>query len=199
MQMHMTTPHDIGLEQVQPNGDGAMFNIKTAGRADESLKITDGHMRIVEEESEMSGDSGTEEPDAEEDRLDRELDALYENYQRRREERDAKERAKKARKQKETDEWGGLSGSDDNGGEATTDGESDFKSSFPLRPPPSGEGLSSKAAMFFDQDFFKDLGISDHGLVICSVAILTKRRPFWYGGIALGVVGAVLGLVGLVL
>lgn len=162
MQMHMTTPHDIGLEQVGPNGDGAMFNIKTAGKADESLKITDWRMQNIEEESETSDESGTEESDVEEDRLDRELDSLYENYQRRIEERDAKERAKKARKQKETDEWEGLSGSDDNEREPTTDGESDFKDIFPLRPTPSGEGLSSRAAMFFDQDVFQDLGISDH-------------------------------------
>ena len=161
MQMHMTTPHDIGLEQVGPNGDGAMFNIKTARMADDSVKITDGRMQIAEEESELSEASDMEESDFEADQLDRELDSLYENYQQRREERDAKERAKKARKQKETDEWGGLSGSDDNEGEPTTDGESDFEDSLPLRSATSSQGLSSRAAMFFDQDIFQGLGISN--------------------------------------
>jgi AdoMet-dependent rRNA methyltransferase SPB1 len=163
MQMHMTTPHDIGLEQVGPNGDGAMFNIKTAEKAGDSVKSTDGRTQNVEEESEVSDVSETEESDAEGDRLDRELDSLYKNYQQRREDRDAKERAKKARKQKETDEWGGLSGSDDKEGEPTTDGESDFEDSLPLRPASKSAGLSSRAAMFFDQDIFQGLGISDRG------------------------------------
>jgi AdoMet-dependent rRNA methyltransferase SPB1 len=163
MQMHMTTPHDIGLEQVGPNGDGAMFNIKVAGKADESANITDGRMQNVEEESDGTDESETEESDAEGDRLDRELDSLYQTYQQRREERDSKERAKKARKQKETDEWGGLSGSDGNEGEKTTDGESDFEDLLPLRPAPTSQGLSTRAALFFDQDIFQGLGISDPG------------------------------------
>ena len=163
MQMHMTTPHDIGLEQVGPNGDGAVFNLKTAGKADNSAKIIDRCMENVEEESEISDASETEESDVEGDRLDRELDSLYENYQQRREERDAKERAKRARKEKETDEWGGLSGSDEGGGEPTTDGESGFEGPLPVRPAPSSQGLSSRAAMFFDQDIFQGLGISDPG------------------------------------
>ena len=162
MQMHMTTPHDIGLEQVGLNGDDAMFSIKTAGKADDSVSIIDGRMQNFEEESEASDASETEESDAEGDHLDRELDSLYENYQQRREERDTKERAKKARKQKEIDEWGGLSESDDEG-EPTTDRESDFDDSLPLRPATSSQGLSSRAAMFFDQDIFQGLGISDPG------------------------------------
>lgn len=163
MQMHMTTPHDIGLEQVGPNGDGAMFNIKIARKAAETANITDGRMQIVEEESDVTDESETEESDVEGDRLDRELDSLYETYQQRREERDSKERAKKARKQKEADEWGGLSGSDDNEGEKTADGESNFEDMLPLRPTTTSQGLSTRAALFFDQDIFQGLGISDPG------------------------------------
>ena len=164
MQLHMTTPHDIGLDQVGPNGDGAMFNLKTAGKANDSANITDGRMENVEEESDLPDESETEESDVEGDRLDRELDSLYEDYQQRKEDRDAKERAKRARKVKETDEWGGLSGSDDGGGEEpATDGESDFEGSLPLRPAPSSQGLSSRATMFFDQDIFQGMGISDPG------------------------------------
>jgi hypothetical protein len=35
------------------------------------------------------------------------------------------------------------------------------------------------------------------GLVVCSVAILVKRTAFWYGGMVLGGVGAILALLGL--
>jgi hypothetical protein len=36
-------------------------------------------------------------------------------------------------------------------------------------------------------------------LVLCSIAILTKWPAFWYGGIALGAVGAIVGAMGLLL
>ncbi len=160
MQMHMTTPHDIGLEQVGPNGDGAMFKIKSADKVDGSVKL-DGRMQNVEVESQSEEESEDEESDAEGDRLDRELDTLYESYQQRKEDHDAKLRAKKARKQKETDEWAGLSGSDDNEGDAIIDGESDVEDTLPLQPPPGNQGLSTKATMFFDQEIFQGLGVAD--------------------------------------
>jgi hypothetical protein len=49
-------------------------------------------------------------------------------------------------------------------------------------------------------DFFDigEMGV-ELALVLCSVAILTKRPPFWYGGIALGACGAALAAIGLVL
>jgi hypothetical protein len=40
---------------------------------------------------------------------------------------------------------------------------------------------------------FGELGV-EMALVLCSVAVLTKRKSFWYGGIAVGVVGLVVGL-----
>jgi len=33
-------------------------------------------------------------------------------------------------------------------------------------------------------------------LIICSLTLLTKRKAFWYSGIAIGVVGFVVGLSG---
>ena len=156
MQMHMTTPHDIGLEQIGPNGDGAMFNAKTASRAEDALKK--GRMQEIEESECSDEEEQDEETDDEEDRLDRELDSLYENYQQRKEDHDAKQRAKRARKEKETDEWAGLSGSEKGDG---TDADSDAEATPPLRHPPNSQGLSSKAAMFFDQDIFHGLGVSD--------------------------------------
>lgn len=167
MQMHMTTPHDIGLEQQGPNGEGSMFNIKAADRAPDATRITTGRMEDVENlESEASDDETDEEVDSDDDgdRLERQLDSMYESYQQRREEADAKARAKKARKEKETDEWGGLSEEEDRreGGDAT-DAESDYDNddAYPTAGLPKSEGLSTKAAMFFDQDIFQDLGIDD--------------------------------------
>jgi AdoMet-dependent rRNA methyltransferase SPB1 len=163
MQMHMTAPHDIGLEQAGPNGDDAMFNLKTADKVVASDKVADVHVENAYEESESSEDESESEEDSDEDgdRLDRELDTMYEAYQQRREENDAKQRAKRARKERATDEWEGLSGDDLGEGGATTDVDSDVDDSFTVRTVPRTEGLSTKAAMFFDQDIFQGLGISD--------------------------------------
>jgi hypothetical protein len=48
--------------------------------------------------------------------------------------------------------------------------------------------------MFFD---FGELGLQ-LGVVLCSLAILTKMRGFWYAGLGCSAVGLVLALVGLV-
>jgi AdoMet-dependent rRNA methyltransferase SPB1 len=171
MQLHMTTPHDIGLDQVGPNGDGAMFSVKTAKKAEDLVKAANAKMETVQESEDSQEESEFDEDassDDEADRLDRELDVLYESYQRRKEENDAKLRAKKARKEKETDEWVGLSGSEDEDDqhEAATDGESDVKDEThrPQNLPASG-GLSTKAAMFFDQDIFRGLDIDDDSAI----------------------------------
>jgi len=167
MQMHMTTPHDIGLEQQGPSGEGSMFNIKAADRAPDATRITTGRMEDVENlESEASDDESDGEVDSDDDGdiLEQQLDTMYESYQQRREEADAKACAKKARKEKETDEWGGLSDEEEQeqGGDAT-DAESDYDNddAYPIAGFPKSKGLSTKAAMFFDQDIFQDLGIDD--------------------------------------
>ncbi len=159
LQMHMTTPHDIGLEQVGPNGDGAMFNLKSANRAESATKIASGKMNVAGEESETSEDSLLE-PDSDDgdgDRLDRELDSLYESYQQRKEDNDAKQRAKRARKEREADDFEGFSGSESGD---VSDNDTDIEKILPLRPATAAEGLSNRAAMFFDQDIFHNLGIS---------------------------------------
>lgn len=163
MQMHMTTPHDIGLEQHGPRGEGAMFNIKSADKAQDPSKVATGQMEDAENvESEASEAESEEElSDEDGDMLERELDSLYDAFREKREEVDAKARAKRARKEKETDEWGGLSDEGERTGDAMTDAESDDEDERSLRALPQNEGLSSKAAMFFDQDIFQDLGIED--------------------------------------
>ncbi|PGH19462.1 AdoMet-dependent rRNA methyltransferase spb1 [Polytolypa hystricis UAMH7299] len=161
MQLHMTTPMEIGMEQSGPLDEGAMFAIKPVDRSDAVNTISRGNMNsaIIESEDEDDGDSSTldDESDDEEDRLERQLDSLYEEYQTTREDRDAKLRAKKARKAHEADEWEGFSGS---GG---SDDESDVedKIAFSLAALPktiaTANGLSNKAALFFDQDIFQGL------------------------------------------
>ncbi|KKY18911.1 putative rrna methyltransferase [Phaeomoniella chlamydospora] len=163
MQMNMTAPMDIGVEQVGPNGEGAMFNLKTADKAKSQVKLTNGKMEVADEESSESDlelDDEDDESDPEADRLDRELDAMYESYRERREDRDSKERAKRLRKLKEEDEWEGFSGSEkDKAGSEDEDEDEDI----PMRPlKGTSDGLSSKAAMFFDQDIFQGIdGLDD--------------------------------------
>lgn len=160
MQLHMTAPFDIGVEQAGPAGEGAVFNLKSADKAKDSAQINDRTMEDAGEESDDSAANSESEieSDEEEDRLDRELDSMYEDYQSRREDRDAKLRAKKARKEKHTDEFEGFSASEQEDEAASQSDDDDLDQ---MKQLPHAEGLSSKAAMFFDQDIFQGLGIDD--------------------------------------
>ncbi|EXJ65922.1 uncharacterized protein A1O5_10898 [Cladophialophora psammophila CBS 110553] len=163
MQMHMTAPYDIGLQQSGPGAEGSMFSIKAADKVQNPVQIANGDMADEEdselEASEVASDGNEDETG---DMLERELDLMYESYQQKREEADAKARAKRARKERETDEWEGLS---DDGGIssdiATDAGSDDEQNGYPMKQQPKSEGLSTKAAMFFDQDIFQNLGIED--------------------------------------
>ncbi|KAL2829972.1 Spb1 C-terminal domain-containing protein [Aspergillus cavernicola] len=158
MQMHMTTPMDIGIEQLGFGGSDATFTLKRAEKAGVKDAVASSREAAVESESEDS-ESGSEydESDDEEDRLERELDSLYEQYQDRKEDKDSKLRAKKARKDYEAEEWEGFSGSD----KEENDEEPDNAESE--APAASTNGaLSNNAALFFDQDIFQGLeGIDD--------------------------------------
>lgn len=167
MQMHMITPTEIGMEQSGPLGEDAMFTIKPVKRENISDAIAAG--KVAEVESDEDSDqitSSDEEADDEEDRLERELDSMYEQYQGQREERDTKLRVKKARKDYEADSWEGFSNSAEEGGsDASADEESAGDGVFLEKNSiPSSEHLSNKAALFFDQDIFQGLGdIQDVG------------------------------------
>jgi AdoMet-dependent rRNA methyltransferase SPB1 len=163
MQMHMTAPFDIGLEQHGPAGEGSMFSIASANRAKEPTRITSEEMRDDEDAESDVSDAQSDDDDDDEvgDRLEQELDMMYENFQQRREEADAKARAKRARKEKETDDWEGLSDKDAENGDEPTDIETDGEENYTMRDLPKSEGLSNKAAMFFDQEIFQDLGLED--------------------------------------
>ncbi|RHZ70415.1 AdoMet-dependent rRNA methyltransferase spb1 [Aspergillus turcosus] len=160
MQMHMTTPMDIGMEQLGPGGDDATFSLKRVERDGARDVIASGKVAEIESDSEDDQtESDIDESDDEGDQLERELDSLYEQYQERREDRDSKVRAKKARKDYEADEWDGFS---DSGKEDDEESEEEGASQMAVKPAPPNSGtLSSKAAMFFDQDIFQDLGDVD--------------------------------------
>ncbi|KAG0649053.1 S-adenosyl-L-methionine-dependent methyltransferase [Hyphodiscus hymeniophilus] len=178
MQLHMTAPTEIGLEQAGPNGEGSMFGLKTIDKSGAVDKIAKGKMAILTEadlrkdrESELGRPESDEESDPEEDRLDRDLDAMYDQYQERKSDLDAKFRAKKARKEHEDGDWEGFSadGHESDDGDKLEEDSSDDSSDDettskrPLltdleRSEKKNGGLSNRAAQFFDQDIFKDIG-----------------------------------------
>ena len=179
MQLHMTAPTEIGLEQAGPNGEGSMFGLRTIDKSGAVDKIAKGKMAILTEadlrkdrESAIGGADTDSESDPEEDRLDRDLDAMYEQYQERKSDIDAKFRAKKARKEHEDGDWEGFSadghGSDDDDDKLEQDSSDDDSDDEPTSKRPlltdlEGDGkkvggLSKRAAQFFNQDIFKDIG-----------------------------------------
>ncbi|TFY56417.1 hypothetical protein EVJ58_g7656 [Rhodofomes roseus] len=129
MQLQMTAPLDIGLEQTDATlslGQDDVFDLDNAAKA---LKRKGGAARLAEEDDAESDEASTEEDededvaldsDEEEERkvadLEAQLDGLYDAYQDHLRERDAKYKVKEARKNaKHREEWGGIKekGSDD--------------------------------------------------------------------------------------
>lgn len=176
MQMNMISPMDIGMEEAGPVGEGAMFALKSADKTEAMRRLNRGRMATISEtkRTEEEEDSEGSESDPEEDRLERDLDSMYENFKERKAEADAKYRAKKAREQRGDDEWEGLSASDgEHSDSSALEEEDDDDSSSDEEDGPSRgllkdfsdpeqsttNGLSSKAAAFFNQDIFK--GIAD--------------------------------------
>lgn len=156
MQMHMITPTDIGMEQDGIAGE-SMFGIKAVNREGATDKIASG--QVAESESEDDSDivsGGDEESDDEEDQLERELDSMYDTYQEQQQDRDSKLRAKRARKNYEAEEWDGFS--DKENASDASDGEDNGE---PTIKTPTSDNLSNKAALFFDQDIFQELGDLD--------------------------------------
>lgn len=174
MQLHMLPPTEIGLEQAGPNGEDSMFALAAADRAGAIERIARGKMVIpvqIQEHSNQASSDEEEESDGEEDQLDRELDSLYSQYQERKSQADAKHRAKKARKERQDGDWEGFSDKEESDSEHLEE-DSDSESmtannmashgSYLIIETETASGLSNncltqKAAMFFDQDIFKDL------------------------------------------
>lgn len=177
MQLHMTAPTEIGLEQAGPNGEGSMFALKSVDKAGAVDKISKGKMAILTEaEARQGGENGVvlleeeEESDVEQDQLDRYLDSMYDQYQDRKSESDAKFRAKKNRKEYEDGDWEGFSADNQSDDEKLENDSSDESSDDEDAPVTKSlitdldneeqkpNGLSKRATQFFDQDIFKDIG-----------------------------------------
>lgn len=199
MQLHMTAPTEIGLEQSGPTGEGGMFALKTIDKSGAVNKIAKGKMAILTEgDDRKETDSGVmlpdgmeEESDVEQDQLDTYLDAMYEQYQEKKSEIDAKYRAKKSRKEHEDGDWEGFSAgeadsdgdrlegdSSDESSDTDNDDEEDKPSRSLLTDLDNEEsnpnGLSKRATQFFDQDLFKDIG----GLVDDAMDVDEEKDEF---------------------
>ncbi|KAI9768237.1 MAG: AdoMet-dependent rRNA methyltransferase spb1 [Geoglossum simile] len=186
MQLHMTAPMEIGLEQSGPRGEDTMFMLKTVDKAGAVDKVAKGKMNVVisrkdgkkgrnggmdQSANEWPEESGSERWDTEEDTLERELDSLYEQYRERRSDTDAKYRAKKARKEYEDGEWEGFSekaeSSDDDAvldssSEDSTDVEEPGNQNKSLITTLAANetqegGLTREAVIFFNQEIFKSI------------------------------------------
>lgn len=183
MQLNMIAPMDIGMEESGPIGEGAMFSMKSADKSDALRRLSRGKMVVVPNQAqtetalyEADRTAGNDsETDEEEDRLERELDSMYDNYREKKAEADAKYRAKKARQERGDDEWEGLSAdeaaqkSESSDFEEEDDSSSDDDEDVPSKSlltdldysAPSADGLSKRAAAFFGQDLFKDITCPD--------------------------------------
>ena len=176
MQMHMLPPTEIGLEQAGPNGEDSMFALSAVDKAGAIERVSRGRMVInAESKNPVNYDENSESEetsDAEEDHLDRELDSLYEQYQDKKSESDAKYRAKKARKDHGDGEWTGLSDQEASDSDNLREAEEESEASSEDEEVPHPRslilqadnsevregGLTKRAALFFDQDIFRDIG-----------------------------------------
>lgn len=176
MQLNMTAPMDIGMEEQGPMGEDAMFQLKAIDKEGGVLgRIAKGKMVKVSEDTKKQpapdADSD-EESDEEEDRLERELDGMYNAYKERKSATDAKYRAKRAKKEHDDDEWEGVSAdekaaSDESEIEEDSDDDDDDSDDEVAVPQklltdldndaPDASGLSKRARAFFNQDIFGDL------------------------------------------
>ncbi|KAL7928591.1 Spb1 C-terminal domain-containing protein [Trichoderma chlorosporum] len=176
MQLNMMAPMDIGMEESGPLGEGAMFSLKTIDKTGGMNRFTRGKMVASNSKESKDLDQGVStepvESDSEEDHLETELDAMYDQFRERKSEADTKYRAKKARKEHKDDEWEGLSAGEEAESDAseleedddTSDDDEDealptngFLTDLDDQAGESQDGLSKKASAFFSQDIFKEI------------------------------------------
>ncbi|KAL8693106.1 MAG: hypothetical protein Q9218_001992 [Villophora microphyllina] len=176
MQMNMLPPTEIGLEQAGPNGEDSMFTLAATNRAGMIDRVVKGNMGVVvRKQTENESDSGyRSDTDEEEDALDSELDTLYQQYQQRRVGSDTKSRAKRARTQGDENTWEGFADSaNDSDEDVEMDIRSESSSNYSDEEMDPGvrvncrskstadsERLTHRAALFFDQDIFRSVGIT---------------------------------------
>lgn len=123
MQLQMTAPLDIGLEQ-QDMSLGGQDDIFDLGGAERGLMKKGGLNKLIGDDGDVMEDSdvmevdesddGWESDDGKIDGLEDELDGLYDAYQSRLRERDAKFKVKEARQNNaKREEWSGIQGGTD--------------------------------------------------------------------------------------
>lgn len=177
MQMGMTTPSEIGIEAGLQGGD-AVFALKDVDKDSSTRRqITRGRMTaLAEPEKAQEESSEDEDEDEDGDVLERQLDAMYEQYQEKKEDRDTKARAKRARKEAGKNREDEFEGFDDEEKGADTDASSDAELveedhsdsdwsdedeeqglTTTLRPKNKKGELSNRAASFFQQDIFSGI------------------------------------------
>lgn len=171
MQMHMMPPTEIGLEQSGLNGEDAMFSIRAVNRADVVGEVSKGRMVVSTPQKDEQVAEHEIKSDEEGDQLDEALDSLYEEYQLKKSTATARSQAKKARKEHDDGEWSGISDNESDSSKITYESDdsensaADAKadSTLPFRPHLQDSesrktSLSRRAANFFEQDIFKDIG-----------------------------------------
>ncbi|KAF2767705.1 FtsJ-domain-containing protein, partial [Teratosphaeria nubilosa] len=183
MQMGLVTPMDIGIDASTAQGEDSTFRLRDVDKAGIARQITHGRMHTaVEPEKKEESEDEEMESDEEVDALEKDLDSMYGQYQERREDRDAKARAKRLRTAANADNDDEFEGFDDKEDGAETDAssdadlmedddddyttdEEDAKLLDDLRPKEQKKAgaLSGRAASFFQQDIFKDLGGIEDG------------------------------------
>ncbi|KAK7465655.1 AdoMet-dependent rRNA methyltransferase spb1 [Stygiomarasmius scandens] len=140
MQLQMTAPLDIGLEQQDASlgfGQDDIFDLQGAEGARKRGRLS--NQVGIDEDVEEDSDTGDEKEDSEEEldsdeererraqKLEAEMDGLYDAYQQRLREKDAKFKVKEARKKNsEREEWGGVKEDDDSEHEDGSDSEGGY-------------------------------------------------------------------------
>ncbi|KAK9367225.1 Spb1 C-terminal domain-containing protein [Lipomyces kononenkoae] len=191
MQLGMLNPVDIGIEAAQVGGD-SLFNLKDVAKGGQLETMAKGKMNVLvtndEPVKEIEEIEIGENSDEDADRLEDELDNMYDQYQQQRAENDAKYRAKKAREEHPDSEWAGFEehqsesdGDDDDDGVRfdedyqSSPSESESEDDQPTRPRNGNllttleddnvkiNGLSRTAHSFFGQSVFKDIDGLDSG------------------------------------
>lgn len=178
MQLNMTAPMDIGMEEQGPMGEDAMFQLKAVDQDGALNRIAKGKMVKVSDKqpnkalaSHIALDDSDDESDEAEDRLERELDNMYDSYKERKAATDAKYRAKRSRKEHDDDEWEGVSADEQAASDQESELEEDSDDESTDQDGPQqkslltdldndkgdGSGLSKRARAFFNQDIFKDV------------------------------------------
>ncbi|KAK9235695.1 Spb1 C-terminal domain-containing protein [Lipomyces kononenkoae] len=208
MQLGMLNPVDIGIEAAQVGSD-SLFNLKDVAKSGQLETVAKGKMNVlvtnVDPVKEIEEIEIGENSDEDADRLEDELDVMYDQYQQQRAQNDANYRAKKAREEHPDSEWAGFeerqseSGGDDDDDDDGVQFDEDYQSSSESeseddQPKPKNgnllttlendnvkiNGLSKTAHNFFGQSLFKDIDGLDSGSdsdeAINKIVELRKRQ-----------------------